>query len=139
MASREEQGGSDTLEGGAASLVDVPADAVFEAKPVWKRMIVIMAGVVMNILFAWAVFAGLLLYQGKALLPVRTIGMVAPADSLPEIARPITALQPGDSIISINGQPVDTWDDITSGIASAAADSVVIVVAGKPDIVLAIH
>ncbi|MFN2316762.1 MAG: RIP metalloprotease RseP [Gemmatimonadales bacterium] len=139
MASREEQGGSDSLEGGAASLADVPPDAVFEAKPIWKRMIVIMAGVVMNVLFAWAVFAGLLLYQGKAQLPVRTIGMVAPADSLPEIARPITALQPGDSIVSINGEAVNTWDDITSGIASAPADSVVIEVAGKPPIILRIH
>lgn len=139
MASREEQGGSDTLEGGAASLADVPPDAVFEAKPIWKRMIVILAGVAMNVLFAWAVFTGLLLWQGKAQLPVRTIGAVAPADSLPELVRPITALRPGDSIIGINGQPVRTWEDITAGIASVAADSVVIEVAGKAPVVLRIH
>lgn len=139
MASREEQGGSDTLEGGAASLADVPPDAVFEAKPVWKRMIVIMAGVVMNVVFAWLVFSGLLLSQGQALLPVRTIGAVAPADSLPEPARPMALLQPGDSIVAINGQAVATWEDITSGIASAAADSVVIEVAGRPPVILPIH
>lgn len=139
MASREEQGGSDALEGGEASLANVPPEAVFEAKPVWKRMIVIMAGVVMNVVFAWLVFSGLLLSQGKALLPVRTIGAVLPADSLPEVVRPIALLQPGDSIVAINGRPVATWEDITTGIASAADDSVLIEAAGRPPIVLPIH
>lgn len=139
MASREEQGGSDSLEGGEASLADVPPDAVFEAKPIWKRMVVILAGVTFNIIFAWMIFAGLLLVQGKPMLPVRTIGAVAPADSLPEIARPITALQPGDSILSVNGRPVEAWEDITSGIASAPADSVVILAAGREPVVLRIH
>ena len=48
MASREEDPASGALEGGPASTA-VPADRVFEAKPVWKRMIVILAGVVMKI------------------------------------------------------------------------------------------
>ena len=52
MASREEDIGSSALEGGRPDAV-VPPDRVFEAKPVWKRMIVILAGVTMNALFAW--------------------------------------------------------------------------------------
>src|SRR5918999_6531582 len=44
MASREEDIGSSTLEGGAPATV-VPPDRVFESKPIWKRMIVILAGV----------------------------------------------------------------------------------------------
>ena len=52
MASREEDIGSSALEGGAPDAV-VPPDRVFEAKPVWKRMVVILAGVTMNALFAW--------------------------------------------------------------------------------------
>lgn len=139
MASREEQAGSDTLEGGAASLEHVAPDAVFEAKPVWKRMVVILAGVVMNILFAWGVFSGILLWQGKPLLPVRTIGGVVGADSLPEVARPLAALVAGDSIVAVGGTRVLSWEDITQGIASAPADSVLIEVAGKPPIVLHIH
>ena len=43
MASREEDPASAALEGGAAS-VAVPPDRVFEAKPVWVRIIVILAG-----------------------------------------------------------------------------------------------
>ena len=56
MASREEDIGSSALEGGAPTHT-VPPDRVFEAKPIWKRMVVILAGVTMNALFAWAVFA----------------------------------------------------------------------------------
>ena len=52
MASREEDIGSSALEGGAPDAV-VPPDRMFEAKPVWKRMVVILAGVTMNALFAW--------------------------------------------------------------------------------------
>lgn len=139
MASREEQGGSDSLEGGAASLEHVDPEAVFEAKPVWKRMVVILAGVVMNILFAWLVFSGLLVARGQQLQPIRTVGYVTPAESLPEEARPLAALVTGDSIVAVNGRAVETWEDITTGIATAAADSVLIEVAGKPPVVLPIH
>ena len=44
----------------------MPPDRMFEAKPVWKRMIVILAGVTMNTLFAWLIFTGLALKNGKA-------------------------------------------------------------------------
>ena len=49
MASIEEDVTSSALEGGHVEAA-VPPDRVFEAKPVWKRMIVILAGVTMNAL-----------------------------------------------------------------------------------------
>src|SRR3954464_13591099 len=55
MASREEDIRRVQLEGGAPAH-PVPPDRVFEAKPAAKRMIVILAGVTMCALFAWAVF-----------------------------------------------------------------------------------
>lgn len=139
MASRDAQSGSDMFEGGAESLPEVPPEAVFEAAPIWKRVVVILAGVVMNVLFAWGIFTGILLWKGRALLPVRTVGAVVSADSLPLAARPMARLAPGDSIVSVGGVPVETWEDITRGIASTPADSVVIEVAGKAPVVLAIH
>ena len=56
MASNEEDIGSSALEGGAPTAV-VPPNRVFEAKPIWQRMVVILAGVTMNALFAWAMFS----------------------------------------------------------------------------------
>ena len=49
--------------------VPVPPDRVFEAKPVWKRMIVILAGVTMNALFAWLVFSFLASKNGRQIDP----------------------------------------------------------------------
>ncbi len=139
MASREEQGGSDALEGGTASLVDVPPDAVFEAKPVWKRIVVILAGVVMNILFAWVVYAGLLWTTGERVTPIRVVGAVLPADSLPLAVRPLAQLQPGDTIVAVAGQPVEVWEDIGEAILTSASDTIRIEVAGRPSIVMALH
>jgi regulator of sigma E protease len=82
MASREEDIGSSALEGGAPA-VAVPPDRVFEAKPIWQRMVVILAGVTMNALFAWAVFAFLAYKNGRQIDPVTTVGRVV-AEELPE-------------------------------------------------------
>src|SRR5215207_1012540 len=63
MASREEDVGSTALEGGRPE-ASVPPDRVFEAKPVWQRMIVILAGVTMNALFAWFLYSFLAAKNG---------------------------------------------------------------------------
>ena len=53
---------------------------MFEAKPVWVRMVVILAGVTMNALFAWAVFAFLAYKNGRQIDPVTTVGRVIDGD-----------------------------------------------------------
>src|SRR5574341_1271131 len=50
----------------------------FRAKPIWQRMIVISAGVVMNILLAVFVFWGIIYNQGKVTRPTTEVGYVAP-------------------------------------------------------------
>src|SRR5205085_10175419 len=85
MASREEDIGSSALEGGAPEDV-VPPDRVFEAKPIWKRMLVILAGVTMNALFAWAAFAFLAYKNGRQIDPVTTVGKVLEQDIPPDAA-----------------------------------------------------
>ena len=75
MASREEDIGGSALEGGEAP-VEVPYERTFEAKPVWKRIIVILAGVTMNALFAWAVFVFLAAKNGRQIDPTTTVGRV---------------------------------------------------------------
>ena len=137
MASREEDPASGALEGGPASTA-VPADRVFEAKPVWKRMIVILAGVVMNIFFAWLVFSGLNFTNGVTVYPVTTIGEVSAAN-LPAGAEELAGLAPGDSIVAVAGRPVASWQDVQDGFISTAADSFAIAIAGKPPVMIRIH
>ncbi|HEY7684390.1 MAG TPA: RIP metalloprotease RseP [Gemmatimonadales bacterium] len=143
MASREEGATSSALEGGEppagpAVAPPVAPDEYFEAKPVWKRMIVILAGVTMNVVFAWLVYSGLRYHYGEPLNPVTTVGRVA-SDSLPPSVAPITGLHPGDRIQAIGGQPVSTWEEVVEGILTVPGDSVVIEVADGRRIVLPIH
>src|SRR3954470_24008559 len=72
MASREEEASSAALEGGTPA-AQVPPERMFEAAPLWKRIIVILAGVTMNVLFAWVVFVGLALARGREFDPVTVI------------------------------------------------------------------
>ncbi len=137
MASREEDAAMGALEG-EASAATIPPDQVFEAKPVWVRMIVILAGVTMNALFAWLVFSALLYRNGEAVTPVTRFGALT-EEALPPEAEGLRTLTPGDSITTVNGRPVSSWNDIQEGIQRSAGDSVVLGVAGRDPVVLAIH
>lgn len=127
MASEEEEATSAALEGETPQ-VQVPPDRMFEAKPVWQRMIIILAGVTMNILFAWLIFSGLNLKIGKAVSPVTTIGQVDSA-AVPAGAEAFRSLKAGDRITAVNGAPVYTWNAIYDGIQHTAGDSVVLTLA----------
>ena len=87
---------------------DVPVS--FSHRPVWHRAMVVVAGPVFNLLFAWLIFFFiLLLYGNPVVLP--EIGDVQP-DSPAHAA----GIQPGDRIVSVNGHPVRTWDDVSDMI-----------------------
>ena len=136
MASREEDIASSALEGGAPA-VAVPPDRVFEAKPIWKRMVVILAGVTMNALFAWAVFAFLVYKNGRQIDPVTTVGRVVP--ELPAGAAALKQLRPGAQILRINGDSVKSWDEIVSAIANTSDPEVRIELGDGSTVVLPIH
>ena len=137
MASREEDISSSPLEGGAPAVRVLP-DRVFEAKPVWKRMVVILAGVTMNALFAWAVFAFLAYKNGKQIDPVTTVGRVV-AESVPPSARALNQIQPGTRILSINGDSVKSWDEVVAGIVNTPDPDVQIRLDDGSKVILPIH
>jgi regulator of sigma E protease len=137
MASREEDISSSALEGGAPA-VAVPPDRMFEAKPVWKRMVVILAGVTMNALFAWLVFSLVMYKNGRQIDPNTIVGRIAP-EQLPEEAAPLKQIQPGSRIVRISGDSVKSWDDIVSGIANTPQPTVRIELADGKVVVLPIH
>lgn len=94
------------------NFIDEPAKPwEFRSKPVWKRMVVITAGVIMNILLAFFIFYALTLIKGKSLTETTTVGYVSmntPAYS--------AGIRPGDKILSINNNPVHYWEDVTSSV-----------------------
>ena len=81
----------------------------FRSKPIWQRMIVISAGVIMNILLAIAIFWGIIYTQGKIGRPVTEIGHVATESPAAK-----AGLKTGDKILAINGHGVNRWEEIES-------------------------
>jgi regulator of sigma E protease len=122
MASREEDPSTGVLEGGAEN-AQVPPDRVFEAKPVWQRMVIILAGVTLNIVFAWLIFVGLAFKNGHQYDPTVIIGAVRTAE-LPAEAAALATVDPGTTVLTLDGEPVRTWDDITSRLTHSAGDEV---------------
>jgi regulator of sigma E protease len=87
----------------------------FRAKPIWQRMIVICAGVVMNILLAVVIFWGIIFYQGKTVRPITEVGYV---DTESPAAK--AGFRPGDIIVSVNGKAVTHWEDVENFVYTDA-------------------
>jgi len=82
----------------------------FMSKPLWAKLWILSAGVIMNTILAFILFASLGYYQGSAEIkdePVvrETIGNM-PAE--------MAGIIPGDRIIKINDKNVKTWSELTS-------------------------
>src|SRR5687768_13825297 len=99
----------------------VPEHRWFESKPLWARLYILLAGVTMNLLLGVVVAIGLAAHFGKPTIPTRVVGAVRPVAGQPLLA----AIQPGDSIMRVNGRDVSTWSDAMVAI-DESRDSVVI-------------
>jgi regulator of sigma E protease len=137
MASREEDIGSSALEGGAIE-APVPPDRMFEAQPIWKRMVVILAGVTMNALFAWLVFAFLSYKNGHQVDPVTTVGRVM-EELVPPGGENLRSIPVGARIETVDGKPVASWDEIQQGIANSPANEVRLGLSNGSTVTLPIH
>jgi regulator of sigma E protease len=137
MASREEDVTSSALEGGHVE-APVPPDRVFEAKPVWKRMVVILAGVTMNVLFAWAAFTFLAAKNGRQIDPTTTVGMVVD-EVVPSGADALREIPVGSRILAINGRPVKSWNDVTDRLANSPEPELRLELEGGRTVTLPIH
>src|SRR5256886_13601341 len=101
--------------GGSAQPID-PARAV-DKKPVALRLLVVCAGVTMNALLAFVIFAVLAGSVGTPELNTTQVDSVV-ATGLPAGARALASLAPGDRIVRINDDSTRTWDDVVRMIVS---------------------
>lgn len=81
----------------------------FRAKSTPKKLLVLSAGVIMNVLLAIAIFWGINLKQGKSIRETTEIGVVVPKSPAAD-----AGLHAGDQILTINGKPVHDWDQVQS-------------------------
>jgi regulator of sigma E protease len=111
MAGLEDEGLAGELEGGAAA-VPVDPNRAFDRKPVWKRLIVILAGVTMNAIFAFVVYTGLA-YAGSLEDRMATTALDSVrVSALPPQAAELATLPRGSRIVAVNGDSVSTWGDV---------------------------
>jgi regulator of sigma E protease len=98
----------------------IPEHRLFESKRLPARLLILFAGVTMNVLLAFVIAIGLALHYGRAVTPIRVVGQVRAVPNAPSLLQ----LHPGDTVLAVNGQPVKTWEDVEQGIANSR-DSVV--------------
>lgn len=92
----------------------VPEHRWFESKPLWGRLIIMIAGVTMNVVLALVVSTGLYMGYGRPYRPAVVDSVVAgrPAER--------AGLQVGDSIVAVNGEAVRRWTQVTAIIGQSA-------------------
>jgi regulator of sigma E protease len=86
----------------------------FAAKSAGKRIIVLIAGVTMNIILAMVLFT-IAYGLGEPTFPA-VIGKVVPGSPAA-----MAGLQPGDTLVSVNGHPVQLFTDVQSIVTNAIA------------------
>ena len=131
MAGLEEEGTAGELEGppGGGTW---PAGRTFDGKPLWARVYVISAGVLMNAIFAVVVYGLLAGAYGVREDRTVTIGSVDTA-SVPLGASALRQLHPGDRIVRINGDSMTGWGDIQSALLTTADPMIRIEIAGRAE------
>lgn len=134
MASRNDEtsavleGGNETVREGAElepgwdpeALVPhgpkpVPADRWFESKATYARVVILLAGVTMNVLLSLTLATGIFAVYGRRDAPAVIDTLVAgkPAER--------AGVQRGDSVIAVDGVPVKSWSQL---VARVGADTV---------------
>jgi regulator of sigma E protease len=85
-------------------------------KPAWQKIAIFSAGVVMNALLAMILFGLAPIVGVEAPLPV--VGGV-----LPDMPAAQAGIQPGDRIVRINGNRVESFEDVIWTVALVDADT----------------
>lgn len=103
----------------------------YQRAPVWKRMVIISAGVVMNIVTAALIFMIVFKVGLKTeppivgdLVPGKPAALAQSVNALPATeGGGKTGLRPGDRIVSINGEAPRSFNDLMVATAMAARGS----------------
>ncbi|MEG0264462.1 MAG: RIP metalloprotease RseP [Erysipelotrichaceae bacterium] len=119
-------GGFVQMAGEEGEDFDVPFERTIKGIKVWKQVVVMAAGAVMNVLLAWIIMVGITMYQGAVIedAPAEVIGTVenSPAE--------IAGFQSGDLIKKVtfeNGDSIvpDTFNEIMMELQNYPKDKAI--------------
>lgn len=130
---------ADARQAAAEQLQPGDENRVFYRLPIWKRIVIMLGGPLMNLLIGIVMFAVLIMGFGSAQPTTKVSEVyqcVVPADQQQESpqtdcgpadpAAPAfeAGLRPGDRIVSFDGREVTGWDELSSWIRDAAGQEV---------------
>ncbi|MCH2133629.1 MAG: site-2 protease family protein [Phycisphaerales bacterium] len=97
-------------------------DRSFNSTAIWKRMIVVSAGVVMNLIFAAILFV--IAFSVGVRFEAPVVGAVIPGSQASlatgtGTAKDLVGLRSGDTIVSVDGDAVSTFVDVQIDVAMA--------------------
>src|SRR5690606_14839264 len=72
----------------------------FRSKPAWQRLIIMLAGIFVNFILAWIIYAALLINNGDTYIPADSLKYGIHVDSIGEKL----GFRTGDKIIAVDGK-----------------------------------
>lgn len=84
----------------------------YNAKKPWQRIIILLAGPIANFFLAWLLFLAIAVDGPKTLSPI--IGNIVKNSPAAE-----AGLQKGDKVLSIDGETITTWNELSESIKSS--------------------
>jgi regulator of sigma E protease len=108
------------VEGGKEGAPRVPGPRDFDGKPIWARTLVISAGVIMNMVFAFAIYVAVAGIWGVQEFASTRIGAVY-AEYLPDGTEALADIPRGAEIREVGDQELEHWGDLRLGLLHAPA------------------
>jgi regulator of sigma E protease len=91
----------------------VPEHRWFESKPLWQRLVIMSAGVAMNGVLALVMSIALFAVWGR---PYQRPVL---GELLPDRPAAMAGLASGDTVLAVDGTPVQRWDDVVERVQPA--------------------
>lgn len=98
----------------------VPEERLFESKPLYKRLVILLAGVFFNFLLAVVVFSVVYGVWGSPYVSTLVIGEVRPPAEAPQLSQ----FTSGDSLVAVNGSSLENWRDFTRAVLETDSPTV---------------
>jgi regulator of sigma E protease len=108
-------------EGRPSALVERYNQRAFPSQKLWKRIAIVLAGPAANIVFAPIILTLVFMIGVPVTLPV--IGQI-----FPDKPGAAAGLKTGDGIVSVDGVPISTWEDLSHAIRESGGKSLQLVV-----------
>lgn len=92
----------------------IPENRWMESQPLWGKLLIMFAGVTMNLILGYVVLTGMFIGYGKPYLSTRADSLIA--------GRPAAraGMIRGDSIVAVNGQALRDWDGLLNRVGASA-------------------